>query len=105
MFNETMGVADVGDIIIIPTHSKYSHHDPKNFTVATVNGQYYFDLNEQYNDFGHILPVKNLKVIPYDKIIIPKDFTGHYQRAVTELKQHYKLYDKIKSMLDTQYLI
>lgn len=104
MFNETIGKVDVGDIIIIPTHSNIVHHDSKNYTVATIDGKYYFDLDKKYNDFAHVLPIKNLKVISYDSLIRPMDFTGYYQRAVTELKQHHKLYERINSMLKIQYM-
>ncbi|MDD4854594.1 MAG: hypothetical protein PHQ22_09980 [Sulfuricurvum sp.] len=104
MFTETMNDVDLGDIVIIPTHSDKQHHDSKHFTIATVNGKYFFDLNEKYNDFGHVLPIKNLKVVPYDTLIKAIDFTGYYQRAVTEVKSHYKLHQPLLDFLKKNYL-
>jgi len=104
MFESTIGSVENGDIIIIPTHSEKKYDDSNKFTVVTVDGDYDFDLNEKYNDFGHVVPIKNKKSINYNEVLKAVDFTGYYQRAVVELKSNYKIYDAVKSILDDRYL-
>jgi len=103
MFESTISCVEKGDIIIIPTHSRENYHDKNKFTVATVSDNYYFDLNEKYNDFGHVIPVIKQKSIFYNDLVKPTDFTGYYQRAVTEVKSSYKIYDSIIKILKKKY--
>ncbi len=73
------------------------------FTIATVSDNYYFDLNEKYNDFGHVIPVSNQQSLFYNNILKPTDFTGYYQRAVTEVKENYKIYQTLLKVLNNDY--
>lgn len=104
LFYETLYQAKANDIIIIPTHSEKNHHDSKHMTIATISDIYYFDVNSNYNDFGHVLPVKDLKVVPYDETIRPMSFTGYYQRAVTRIQDYYKISTPLKELLKKVYL-
>ena len=66
-----------GDIIFIPKHSFDKHHDETSFTVCEVVSDYYFDLNMNYKDFGHVIIVKNLKSYKYSKnTLLAGDFIG-----------------------------
>lgn len=103
MFESTIGSVEKGDIIIIPTHSEDNYHDREKFTIATVSDNYYFDLNEKYNDFGHVIPVSNQQSLFYNNILKPTDFTGYYQRAVTEIKENYKIYQTLLKVLNNNY--
>ena len=47
-----------GDLIFIPKAPKYGY-----FTIAEVSGCYRFEVASGQNDFGHIIPVKNLRVV------------------------------------------
>ncbi len=91
-----------GDIIVIP---KVPHHDT--FTICQANGDYYFDLNHDIDDFGHCIPidVTTLKEFSYHtnrhaEIVHSKlrayqrsiNFVGEYQEdlinAMNELLSH-----------------
>ncbi|WP_428025368.1 hypothetical protein [Arcobacter sp.] len=109
MLESALLSAKKGDVIIIPSHSNTSSnsnplHNSKSFTVLTVNGDYEFDVDENYKDFGHIIPVTNLKVFSYGDDFVGKDFTGYYQRAVIEIKKNYKLHNKVMKFLKEKYL-
>ena len=84
--------AKKGDLIFIPKHSNNFHHDEGRFTVCKVIGSYYFDLEKKYKDFGHVLPVTDLRVFPYSEdTLLGKDFFG-YRKALGEIKNYHKLY-------------
>lgn len=73
--------AKKGDLIFIPKHSFENHHDENHFTVCELVGDYCFDLDSKYRDFGHVVSVKNLKTFRYgDGTLIGKDFIS-YRKA------------------------
>lgn len=93
------------DIIFIPKHSFENHHDDFHFTVCEVVGSYYFDLNEIYQDFGHVINVRHLKTFKYsENTITGKDFLGQHQKGVSEIKEHYALYSKFLNFVNNYYL-
>ena len=93
------------DIIFIPKHSFENHHDDFQFTVCEVVGPYYFDLNKNYQDFGHVISIRNLKTFKYsDCIVNGKDFLGQHQKAVSEIKDSYVVHDKLLKFVNTHYL-
>lgn len=92
------------DIIFIPKHSFENHHDDFHFTVCEVKSPYDFDLNKNYQDFGHVISVTNLKSFKYsENTIIGKDFLGQHQKAVSEIKENYLLYAKFLNFINKYY--
>lgn len=86
------------DIIIIPKHSYENRHDNKRFVVCEVLSPYYFDLNDNYKDFGHVIQIKIIGTFEYEKkSIIQKDFQG-YQKAINRIKKTL-LIKKINSLI------
>jgi hypothetical protein len=84
--------AQTNDIIFIPKHSFNNHHDNNLFTVCKVIGNYYFDLDTKYNDFGHVLVVKDIKSYKYsENTLLPIDFIG-YRKALGKIKKNHILY-------------
>ena len=85
--------AKQGDLIFIPKHSFENHHDHNHFTVCELVGNYYFDLNSNYCDFGHVVSVKNLKTFRYaEDTLLGKDFKG-YRKALGHIQKGHELYD------------
>ena len=92
------------DIIFIPKHSSKNHHDDFHFTVCEVKDTYHFDLNKNYQDFGHVISVTNLKSFKYSEDTIRgKDFLGQHQKAVSEIKEYYVLYTKFLNFIHKYY--
>ncbi len=84
--------AQKDDIVFIPKHSFDNHHDESSFTVCKIIGDYYFDLDSKYNDFGHVVIVKDIKSYKYSKsTLLPGDFIG-YRKALGKIKKDHKLY-------------
>jgi len=104
MLAQVMLRAKPHDIIFIPKHSFQNQHDENFFTVCEVIGKYYFDLNPLYQDFGHVLSVRNLKTYPYDNEIRGIDFGGFYQRAVSTIEAHHQVYEKLLQFIKNRYL-
>ncbi len=99
--------AKKGDFIFIPKHSYDKHHDESSFTVCELVGAYYFDLDEKYKDFGHVVIVKNLKSYKYsDSTLLPGDFIG-YRKALGEIKKGHQLYGdkRFKDFMQINYSI
>lgn len=79
--------ASTNDLFFIPKHSFNNHHDSNSFTVCQLVGDYYFDLDENYKDFGHTIIVKNLRTFNYSEdTLLAKDFQG-YQKAVSKISE------------------
>jgi len=96
-----------GDIVFIPKHSFNKHHDKKCFTVCKVVGEYYFDLDPKYNDFGHVVIVKDIKSYMYSKgTLLAYDFIG-YRKAIGKIEKYHQLYneDRFKNFLENNYSI
>ncbi len=97
--------AEKDDFIFIPKHSFDKHHDESSFTVCKIVGDYYFDLDSKYNDFGHVVIVKDIKSYKYSKsTLLPGDFIG-YRKALGEIKKDHKLYkeNRFKEFLKNNY--
>lgn len=93
------------DIIFIPKHSFDNHHDDYHFTICEVVGPYYFDLNKNYQDFGHTISVRNLKTFKYSEdTIVGKNFLGQHQKAVSEIKENYMVYNKFLNFINKYYI-
>lgn len=99
--------AEKGDYIFIPKHSYDQHHDESSFTVCQLVGKYYFDLDENYKDFGHVVIVKNLKSYKYaESTLLPSDFIG-YRKALGKIKKDHQLYkdQRFKNFMKNNYLV
>ena len=93
------------DIVFIPKHSFDKHHDENSFTVCKIIGNYYFDLDSKYNDFGHVAIVKDIKSYRYSKdTLLPGDFIG-YRKALGKISEDHKLYKetRFKEFLKNNY--
>ena len=102
---EHMKNAQKNDIIFIPKHSYNNHHDETSFTVCQVKGEYYFDLDMKYKDFGHVIIVKNIKSYKYpDETLLAGDFIG-YRKALGKIKRTHQLYNenRFKKFLKNYY--
>lgn len=94
-------------IIFIPKHSFDKHHNEDFFTVCKVVGSYYFDLDKKYNDFGHVIIVKDLKSYRYSKnTLLQGDFIG-YRKALGKIKDKHELYRefRFKNFMEKYYNI
>jgi hypothetical protein len=88
-----MKEADKNSLIFIPKHSLDNHHDESSFTVCRVVGQYYFDLDMKYKDFGHVLIVKDIKSYKYSETtLLAGDFKG-YRRALGQISGDHQLFN------------
>jgi len=100
-----MKEASKDDLVFIPKHSFDKHHDESSFTVCKIIGDYYFDLDLKYNDFGHVVIVKDIKSYKYSKsTLLPGDFIG-YRKALGKIKKDHKLYkeNRFKEFLKNNY--
>jgi len=89
-----------GDYIFIPTHSQAKHYDSNKFTLCKVLGDYFFDLDEDIKDFGHVIPVKIIGDFFYNETNLETiDFTGFYSKAVSKIEKHHKLYKKVVNFI------
>lgn len=75
-----------GDLVFVPKAPAYG-----SFTIAEVSGDYRFKVASDYNDFGHIIPVKNLREVANwynsDSQTIYELFKSAYSRpAVTQVQ-------------------
>jgi hypothetical protein len=105
MLAEVLLAAKPKDIVFIPKHSFQNHHDNDHFTVCEVADRYYFDLNNLYQDFGHVLPVRNLRTFKYQASSLKAiDFIGPHQKAVSTIKSNYGKYNKFKRFVENYYL-
>lgn len=62
-----------GDIILIPKFPKWNM-----FSLYRVTGKYYFELEKEYEDYGHCIPVEIATTYPYE---IDKCFTYNGNEA------------------------
>ena len=85
----------LGDTIIIPNVNLRSR-DESFFTTCNVNGKYFFEdrshLNSNWEkDFGHVIPVTNIKAHRYGKHSIERSVFGPpYMHAIDEVKKHFQ---------------
>jgi len=97
--------AQKDDIVFITKHSFDNHHDESSFTVCKIIGDYYFDLDSKYNDFGHVVIVKDIKSYKYSEdTLLPGDFIGH-RKALGKIERNHKLYNekRFKEFLKNNY--
>lgn len=55
-----------GDLIVIPKITMIKDMTWRSFTIVKVVGEYRFEPYDDYNDFGHIIPVEVVLSCPYD---------------------------------------
>jgi len=80
------------DYIFIPKHSFDKHHDEASFTVCKIVGEYYFDLDNKYKDFGHVIIVKDIKSYKYSNdTLLAGDFKG-YRKALSKINKDNQLF-------------
>jgi len=93
------------DFIIVPKTSQQSLNDHNRFLVCQVDGEYYFDLSEEIQDFGHCIRVKNLVTFNYSQsTLLRGDFRTPYLWAVTEVREHHSRYNRILNFIHSTYL-
>ena len=78
-----------GDLVFVPKAPAYG-----SFTIAEVSGDYRFEVASDYNDFGHIVPVTNLRKVANwynsDSQTIYELFKSAYYRPAVTQVQDYK---------------
>lgn len=78
-----------GDLVFIPKAPRYGY-----FTIAEMSGDYRFNVASGQNDFGHIIPVKNLRAVANwynsDSQTIYELFKSAYSRSAVTQVQDYK---------------
>ena len=80
---------NIGDLVFVPKAPAYG-----SFTIAEVSGDYRFEVALDYKDFGHIIPVKNLREVANwynsDSQTIYELFKSAYSRPAVTQVQDYK---------------
>ncbi len=78
-----------GDLVFVPKAPAYG-----SFTIAEVSGDYRFEVAPDYEDFGHIIPVKNMREVANwynsDSQTIYELFKSAYSRPAVTQVQDYK---------------
>lgn len=88
-----------GNIVFIPRIP-----DESQFTVATVdNREYFFLLMEECFDYGNVIGVKNIKKYSYGEHFPAKTFSP-YQSAISQIKNHHKIFELVGDFVEEFYL-
>lgn len=77
-----------GDLIFVPKAPQYGY-----FTIAEVSGCYRFEVDSGQNDFGHIIPVTNLRVVDNwyngaSQTIYELFKSAHFRSPVTQVQDY-----------------
>lgn len=90
---------EIGDIVFIPRIP-----DESKFTVATVDKRkYFFQPMEEYFRYSHVIGVKNIKKYSYEEHFPAKTFAA-YQTAISQIKNHHKIFDLVNGFVEESYL-